>query len=86
MLGGLPSEAAALDINSVTTILEKLSLDNVVLLKAKMERDIGIQVTLYSNPMSKRAIEHDMRLSDIVADLVDAVIFGGAIINATVHN
>ena len=35
--------------------------------------------------MSKRAIEHKMSLADIVADLVDAVSFGGAIINATVH-
>ena len=55
-------------------------------MKAKRERDIGIQDALYSNPMSKRTIEHNMRLADIVADLVDAVSFGGAIINATVHN
>ena len=61
-------------------------MDNVVLMKAKRERDIGIQVALYSNPMSKRAIEHIMGLADIVADLVDAVSLGGAIINTTVHN
>ena len=58
-------------LSSVTAISSKLSVDNVVLLKAERERDIGVQGTLYTNPMSKRAIEHNMPLADIVADLVD---------------
>ena len=36
--------------------------------------------------MSKRAIEHNMPLTDILADLVDAVSFGGHAINATASN
>ena len=48
-------------MSSVTAILSKLSVDNAVLLKAKRERDIGVQVALHMNPMSKRAVEHNMR-------------------------
>ena len=43
-----------------------LSVDNDVLLKAKRRRDIGVQVALYTNPMSKCAVEHNMRLANIV--------------------
>ena len=51
----LPAPAGPLDMGSITAILSKLSVDNTVLLKAKRERDIGVQVALYTNPMSKRA-------------------------------
>ena len=63
-------------MGSITAILSKFSVDNTVLLKAKRERDIRVQVALYTNPMSKRAIEHNMRLADIVTDLVEAISFG----------
>ena len=64
-------------MSSVTAILSKLSVDNGVFLRAKHERDIGVQVTLYTNLISKRAIEQNIRLANIVTDLVDAISFGG---------
>ena len=42
-----------------------------------------MQVELYANPMSKRAVELNMRLAGIVTDLVDAISFGGHVIHAT---
>ena len=73
-------------MSSVTAILSKLSVDNAVLLKVKCKRDIRLQVALYTNPMSKRAVEHNMCLAEIVTDLVDAISFGGRLIHATASN
>jgi hypothetical protein len=58
-VGPLPN---LLDMGALGVILSKLSVDNSLLFKAKRERDISVQIGLYSNPMSKRAIEHNMRL------------------------
>ena len=61
-------------MGSVSAILAKLSVDKSMLLKSKRERDIAGQVALYTNPMSKRAVEHNMRLANIVTDLLDAIL------------
>ena len=45
-----------------------------------------MQVELYAKPMSKRAVELNMRLAGIVTDLVDAISFGGQVIHATASN
>ena len=39
-------------MGSLSAILSKLSVANSVLLKSKRERDIAVQVALYTNPMS----------------------------------
>ena len=54
--------------------------------RAKRNRDIAVQVALYTNPMSKHAVEHNIHLADIVTDLVDAISFGGQVIHATASN
>ena len=76
----------AVDMGSLSAILSKLSVDNFVLLKSKRERDIAVQVALYTNTMSKGAVEHNMRLADIVTDLVDTLSFGGKVIHAKANN
>ena len=38
-------------IGTLQTVLSKLTMDNSLLLKAKREPDISVQVALYSNPM-----------------------------------
>jgi hypothetical protein len=63
-----------------------LSTDNCLLKKAKRECDISAEVALYSNPMSKRAIEHIMRLSDLLSDVVSSLSFGGTVLQATSTN
>jgi hypothetical protein len=50
------------------------------------ERDKSAEVPLYSNPMSKRAIEHNMRLSDTLSELVSALSFGGTVLQASSTN
>ena len=57
-----------------------------MLLRAKRKWDIGMQVALYTNRMSKCAVEHNMRLADIVTDLVNAISSGGQVIHATASN
>jgi hypothetical protein len=52
-------------------------------LQAKREQDIGVQVSLYSNPISKRAVEHNMGLQDIITDLVEAITFNGQVVQAS---
>jgi hypothetical protein len=66
--------------------ISQLSVDNSLLKKAKRERDIDVQMALYSNPMSKRAIEHDMRLADVVTDMVDSLSYCGQVLQATPLN
>ena len=39
-------------------------------MKSKRERDIDVEVSLYANPMSKHAVEHDMRLSDSAENIL----------------
>ena len=79
-VGPLPN---LLDMGSLGVILSKLSVDNSLLFKAKSERDISVQIGLYSNPMSKRAIEHNMRLGDVITDMVASLTFGGQVLQAT---
>ena len=54
--------------------------------KAKRERDIYVQMALYSNPMSKRAVKHNMRMQDHLTDLVDCLTFVGQVLVATPNN
>jgi hypothetical protein len=70
-----------LDVNA--SIMGKLALDNATLLKSKRERDIDVEVALYSNPMSKRSVEHDMPLSDYVESMVSAIVFNNVVVQAT---
>ena len=73
-------------MGSVAVILSQLSTDNHLLKKAKRERDISTEVALYSNPMSKRAVEHNMRLADVLTDLVASLSFGGHVLQASSTN
>ena len=85
-VGVHPGDVGALDLGSLGVIISKLRTDNCLLKKAKRERDIGAEVALYSNPMSKRAVEHNMRLADVLTDLVASLSFGGHVLQATSSN
>ena len=71
---------------ALSAVLGKLASDNSLLLQEKRERDIGVYVILYSNPMSKCAVEHNMRLQDIINDLVEAVTFNDQVVQASSNN
>ena len=45
-----------------------------------------LMVGLYDTPMSKRALEHNMRLMDVLSDLVDVVSINGPALQASVDN
>ena len=51
-----------------------------------MERDIGAKVALYSNPISKRAEEHNIRMQHILSDFVNSITFSGQVVLATPNN
>ena len=86
-LVGVPvGGVGALDMGSVAVILGQLSKDNHLLKKAKRERDITTEVALYTNPMSKRAVEHNMRMSDVLSDLVASLSCGGQVLMASSTN
>ena len=70
-------------LHSVASVVSRMALEHSTLLKSKRERDIDVEVSIYANPMSKRAVEHDMRLSDSVENIVQSLVYGNTIIKAT---
>jgi hypothetical protein len=74
LAGALPGVTIppGLDMDALASIVGEMALDHANLLKTKRERDIDVEVGLYSNPMSKRSVEHDMRLSYSVESIVSA--------------
>ena len=58
-----------MDLNTLVLTVHKMSGDNALPLEAKRECDIQAQVTLHENPMSKRAVEHNLGLMDPLNDL-----------------
>jgi hypothetical protein len=64
----------------------KLAINHSTLLKSKRERDIDVEVAMYSNPTSKRSVEHDMHLSDSVESMVSAMVFNNVVVQATPNN
>jgi hypothetical protein len=88
LAGSLPgvSLPPGLDVDPLASIVGKMALEHATLLKSKRESDIDIEVGLYSNPLSKRSVEHDMRLSDIVENIVRAMVYGNTVVQATPTN
>jgi hypothetical protein len=65
---GLPQ--VGMDVSSLASVFSRMALEHSTLLKSKRERDIDVEVFLYSNTMSKPAVEHNMRLSDSVENIM----------------
>jgi hypothetical protein len=88
LAGALPGVTIppGLDVDALASIVGKMAIEHATLLKSKRERDIDVEVGLYSNPMSKRSVEHDMRLSDSVESIVSAMVHGNTVVQATPHN
>jgi hypothetical protein len=63
-----------------------MAINHATLLRSKRERDIDMEVGLHTNPMSKRSVEHDMRLSDSVESIVSVMVYGNTVVQATPHN
>ena len=53
---------------------------------ARREAEIDKQVKLLTNPMSKRAVDHDLRLLDCVANIKRVLMVGSSVMVATVSN
>ena len=58
MSGSLPgfTPPTFVDVNSLAGVVSRMALDHSKLLMSKRERDIDVEVSLFPNPMSKRAI------------------------------
>jgi hypothetical protein len=71
--GQPPDPNAPFSSFQVQNALTKLAMDNQVLFQAKQEREVAAIVAQFSNPMSKRSVEHNMRLGHTVEELVTAI-------------
>jgi hypothetical protein len=63
-VGVHPGYVVALDMGSLMVIISQRSTDNCLLKKAKRERDISAEVSLYSNPMSLFVVQRSYRPAD----------------------
>jgi hypothetical protein len=66
--------------------LKNLTEQPAVLNHAKREQDIAVKVGTQTNPMSKRAIEHDLRLLDCLEDIRSYLMVDGVPVLVTLHN
>jgi hypothetical protein len=73
-------------LEAIASIVGKMAIEHATLLKSKRERDIDVEVGLYSNPMSKRSVEYDMRLSDSVENIVSVMVYDNTVVQVTLHN
>jgi hypothetical protein len=78
-------------MNALTMGMLSLSLKNLteqaaVLTHAKREQDVATKVGTHTNPMSKRAIEHDLRLLDCLEDIRTYLIVDGSPVVVTPYN
>ena len=78
-------------MNALTMGMLSLSLKNLteqaaVLTHAKREQDVATKVGTHTNPMSKRAIEHDLRLLDCLEDIRTYLMVDGSPVVATPYN
>ena len=80
--GGQPINALTIGMLSLT--LKSLTEQTAVLNHAK--QDIAVKVGTQTNPMSKRAIEHDLRLLDCLEDIRSYLLVNGSPVLVTPHN
>jgi hypothetical protein len=84
--GQPPDGSIQISSFQVQSALTKLAMENQVLFQAKQEREVAAIVGQFSNPMSKRSVEHNMRLGHTVEELVTAITPGAQLIIAHAGN
>ena len=74
-----PSSVPGLPVNmdGVVSILKQMAGEHRTLMLYKRERDIEAKLKDVTNPMSRRSIEHDLRLLECVTNIKRSLTVGG---------
>jgi hypothetical protein len=90
MLQSLPPPSIAPgsipNMDGVFGILRQMAGEHRLLMVSKRERDIEFKLKDITNPMSKRAVEHDLRLLECTTNIKKCFTIGGSILVANTHN
>ena len=68
--------------NALVSVVKVLANESRELMVAGREAEIDKQVKLLSNPMSKRAVDHDLRLLDCVSNIKRVLVVGSGVMVA----
>ena len=83
---GSASPQMSLSVSQLSAVVQQLVTDHSNLLSSKKELDIQRQVSMFTNPMSKRAVEGLLRMDDAVDRICKILTVGGAVVIATATN
>ena len=72
--------------NALLNVVKVLANESRELMVARREAEIDKQVKLLSNPMSKRSVDHDLRLLDCVKNVKRVLMVNGGVLVATSAN
>jgi hypothetical protein len=74
------------NMDGVVGILRQIAGEHRTLMLSKRERDIEAKLKDVTNPMSRRSIEHDLRLLECVTNIKRCLTVGGNVLLATNFN
>ena len=74
------------NMDGVVSILKQMAGEHRTLMLSKRERDIEAKLKDVTNPMSPRAIEHDLRILECVSNIKRSLTVGGGVLMATPFN
>ena len=83
---GSASPQVSLSVSQLSAVVQQLVTDHSQLLSAKKESEIQRQVGMFSNPLSKRAVEGLLRMADAVDRVCKILTVGGSVVIATATN
>ena len=87
LVQALPQGAAqTVNQNTLVSVVRVLANESRELMVARREAEIDKQVKQLSNPMSKRAVDHDLRLLDCVKNIKRVLMVGSGVLVATSAN
>ena len=71
---------------AVINVVKAIATEHRELMVSRKEAEIDRQVKVLSNPMSKRAVDHDLRLLDCVSNIKKVLMVGPNLLVATAFN
>ena len=83
---GSASPQVSLSVSQLSAVVQQLVTDHSQLLSAKKESEIQRQVGMFTNPLSKRAVEGLLRMSDAVDRVCKILTVGGSVVIASATN
>ena len=87
LMQALPQGTAqTVNQNALLNVVKVLANESRELMVARREAEIDKQVKLLTNPMSKRSVDHDLRLLDCVKNVKRVLMVGGGVLVATTTN